>query len=347
MKSIQIIFLLTIFSLNNIISRGQEVKPEYDTAYIQSYHDYLVITGVSVYNSNSIDIADNLNKEISFATNLPFYFGIAIDYKWFTFEYTKNIKTQLDKNKGKTDSRGIGIGITGRKFWFRSFYKDYEGYFMENPEYDNPEFNEEIDPYPLRPDLHSRIFFANLNYGFNSRKFSNTASLWQLERQKKGAGSFTIGLSAAFTKVEADSALILPKWEANFNPDALITNYHYTMIGINGGYLRTFPMFKKRRFFLSLAFVPGFSYQFGEARIENNPMPVKKNLFGGQAETRIVLGYIHEKWYTSLSANFYSFSNAFAQENSIVQGYNFLRIVYGRKIKVKETKSSFLKKIGL
>jgi len=347
MKRFLIISFLIFLPIKGFILLGQETIPIYDTSFIQSYRDYLVLTMVAVYNSNNISFTDNKQDDISFTTNLPFYFGLAADYKWLTFEFTKNINTSPNNNKGETDSRSIGIGITGRKFWFRSFWKDYQGYFMENPEYDNPEFNEEIDPFPLRPDLHTKILFANLNYGFNYKRFSNTASLWQLEKQKKRAGSFTVGLSAGYTEMQADSALVLSKWETNFNPNSLITNYQFTWIGLNGGYLYTFPMFKRKHYFISLAFIPGLSYQFGKANIENNPLPLKKNSLGVQTETRFVFGYNHEKWYASFSASLYAISNSFVQDNSIAHGYNFLRFVYGRKIKVRESKSDFHRKIGL
>ena len=340
-------FYFLIFLISDFIVYGQDETPGYDTAYIQSYRDYLVLTLVGVLNSNTVSIADNTDKEITFSTNLPFYFGFSVDYKWLTFEFTKNINTSPDELKGETNSHSLGFGITGRKFWFRTFWKDYEGYYMENPDYDNPDFDEEVDPFPLRPDLHTAIFFANLNYGFNYRRYSNTASLWQLEKQKKSAGSFTIGLSAGHTEMQADSALVLSKWELNFNHNALITNYQFNWIGLNGGYLHTFSMFKRKRFFVSLALIPGVSFQFGKAHIENSTELLKKIGIGAQTETRLVLGYNSQKWYTSLSVNSYAISNAFVQDNSIVHGYNFLRIVYGRKFRIRETKSEFLKKIGL
>lgn len=218
---------------------------------------------------------------------------------------------------------------------------------MSNPEYYDPDFNPEMDEYLLRPDLHTRIYFANINYGFNYRKFSNMASLWQLERQKKSAGSFTAGLSFAYINYISDSSLIMPEWEVNFNEDALIKEFNLTVIGINGGYLHTFSMFKRRRLFISLALIPGLSYQAGKAFYESRDNPTRKNMIGLQNEARLVLGYNHKRWYTSLSTIGYLIVNSFAKENAIDQNYAFFRFMVGYKFKVPESKSPFLKKIGL
>jgi len=331
----------------SIYANAQKLEPLYDTAYIESFRDYMIISLVTVRNSNDITIKDNSGDEIVFSTNTPFYFGFAMDYKWFTLEYTTSFNKYGNIKYGKTNSQSIGFGLTGRKFWFRNFWKKYDGYYMSNPEYYDPDFNPQTDEYILRPDLHNRIYFANLNYGFNYLKFSNMASLWQLEKQKKSAGSFTLGLSFAYNEYSSDSALIIPEWEDNFNNDALIAKFNLMLIGINGGYLHTFSLFKRRRLFISLALIPGLSFQTGKTFHENGTNLHRKNMIGLQNEARFVLGYNHERWYTSLSTIGYFIANNFAKDNSINQDYTFFRFMIGYKFKLPEIKSSFLKKLGL
>ena len=341
-----LLFLLFIGS-GEINIFAEDTIPEYDTNYIKSYHNYFVITLVAIWNSNNINITDNNNDDVVFTTNMPWYFGFAVDYKWFTLELTKNLNTYPDNNKGQTESKSIGFGITGRKFWFRNFWKIYKGYYMQNPEYFNPNFNEEIDPFPVRTDLKTKIYFANLNYGFNYKRYSNIASLWQLEKQKKSAGSFTAGLSFAFTEYSADSTLIEPEWRENFEDDALINHYNLTVLGINGGYLHTFSMFHKRKIFISFALIPGLSYQTGKATLDGQQDSKRKQMLGFQNEFRVVLGYNHNRWYSSFSANFHSISNKFSETNTLFQNYSFIRFMLGYKIKTHETKSKFLKKLKL
>jgi len=346
-KRIFLLFFIGSF-LTNMQALAQDTIPNYDTSYIESYRDYMVITLVSVWNANNVRITDNHGDDVSFATDMPWHFGFAVDYKWITLELTRNLdKKYAETARTATEAKSFGFGLTGRKFWFRNFWKKYKGYYMQNPDYFNPNFDPLVDEYPERSDLETTIYFANLNYGFNYRRFSNTASLWQLEKQKKSAGSFTAGLSFAYTRYGADSSLIIPEWRENFEEDAIIKSYNLTLFGVNGGYLHTFSMFRKKNLFISLALIPGLSYQVGKAVVGEEEIEVKRESIGTQTELRFVLGYNHKRWYTSFSGNFYLISNNFAEKNTIFQDYSFLRFMLGYKIKLRKTKSRFLKELRL
>ena len=347
-KRIVLLFFISLLSVE-LHASSQDTVPNFDTAYIKSYRDYLVVTLVSVYNANSVSINDNFGDDVSYGTDVPWSFGFAVDYKWLTLELTRSFNKEKYAETAlvATKVKSFGFGLTGRKFWFRNFWKKYKGYYQQNPEYLNPGYDPMLDEYPKRKDLETTIYFANLNYGFNYRRYSNTASLWQLEKQKKSAGSFTAGLSFGYIRYGADSSLIKYEWRDNFEEGALIKSYDLTLFGINGGYLHTFSMFRKKNLFLSLALIPGLSYQTGKAVVGDEEKEVKKEGVGSQTELRFVLGFNHKKWYTSLSGNFYLISNNFAEKNTIFQNYSFVRFVVGYKIKMRETKSKLLKKLRL
>lgn len=173
------------------------------------------------------------------------------------------------------------------------------------------------------------------------------ASLWQLEKQKKSAGSFTVGLSYANLKYEADSTLVLSKWRDNFEEDALIRKYTMNLIGLNAGYLHTFSIFKRKRLFVSAALIPGLSYQWAKAELENNLPDVDKEMIGFHTEARLVLGYNCKRWYTSLSGQLYVITNNISDNSTISQDYTFIRLMFGYKFKVRESNIAFLSKIGL
>lgn len=343
-----ILLIISLSVLFNTANSQQEEIPEYDTSYIESYRDYMVITLVSIWNSSSVYITDNNGKTIDFTTDRPWDFGFAFDYKWLTFEYSNNINRNYHKTANvNTKARSFGFGLTGRKFWFRNFWKKYKGYYMANPYYNDEPFDPTVDNYPQRNDLSTSIYFANLNYGFNYKRYSNMASMWQLEKQKKSAGSFTAGLSYANIRYKADSTLVLKKWRDNFEDDALIKSYSLNLIGLNAGYLHTFAMFKRKRLFLSGALIPGLSYQWAKAKLENNLPEVNKEMIGFQTNIRIVLGYNCNRWYTSLSGNLYVITNNISENSSISQDYTFIRFMVGYKFKVKNSSVPFFSKIGL
>lgn len=321
--------------------------PGYDTNYVKSFRDYFVLTLVSANTNNNIAVFDTTNNEVSFATNLPFSFGIALDYRWFTLEYTSTFGRTGDPKKGETKMSSLGFGLTGRKFWFRNFYQKTQGYYLENPEYFYPDFNALTDDYPSRSDMRSTLYYANVNYGFNHRRFSNMASLWQLERQKKSAGSFTVGVSFSIASYGADSALVPSKYQSFFSGSDFITDFDFLMLGLNGGYLHTFAFGKKRKLFISLALVPGLSYQSGSSYSNVTDETKNQQTIGAHGEARLIFGYNGDRFYGSVSSVSYVVSSSFHDSNPFTQGYSFFRFVVGYKFLMPEHKIRVLKKIGL
>ncbi len=342
-------YFLTLFLFCTAVAAQDSIfiNPGYDTSYIKSFRDYLVVTLVSSAVSNDVSVTDTAGQDVTFATNVPTSFGLAVDYKWFTAEYTSTFGRTGDSDKGNTTMQSIGFGLTGRKFWFRNFYQKTQGYYLENPQYFYPEFNPSTDTYPYRGDIRATMYWASLNYGFNHKKFSNQAALWQLERQKKSAGSFTSGVTFSYASYQADSALIPEKYQRLFEKDEFFTNFDFGMIGANFGYLHTFALGKSRKFFISLALIPGVSYQQGKAYSTETKVAKLDGDVGFHAESRLVFGYNADTWYTSLSSSGYAVTTSFDHANPFAQGYGFVRIVFGLKFKLPETKSTFLKKIGL
>ncbi|MFM2206514.1 MAG: hypothetical protein RL213_489 [Bacteroidota bacterium] len=321
--------------------------PDYDTAYIKSFRDDLVITLVSASSSNSISATDKQGKSLTYSTNLPSAIGIGIDYKWLTAEYTSSFGMSGEAGKGYTSSTGLGFGLTGRKWWFRNFYRNTQGYFLTNPEYFDPQFDPATGTYPLRGDVSNTVYYATLNYGFNHRRFSNIAALWQLERQKKSAGSFTAGISFSKALHLSDSALFPEQFENRFEAGEAITEFGFSMYGINFGYLHTFAFTKSRKWFLSLLFIPGISFQQGDAKFEDTDSRITKSAWGLHTESRVTTGYNGDRWYVSLTGVSYLITSEFEGTNPLSQGYSFGRFAVGRRFGMKPAKSGILRKLGL
>lgn len=340
-------FVLTVLSTLVTAQEAPWQDPGYDTNYVKSFKDYMVVTLVSATTNNALSVTDAASNQITFQTNQPYAFGLALDYKWFTAEYTSTFGRTGVPEKGFTKMNSMGFGLTGRKFWFRNFYQRTAGYYLANPTYFNPDFNPATDIYPQRADVQSSVYFANLNYGFNHRRFSNMAALWQLERQKKSAGSFTTGLCFSHANYRADSALVPRNGQPQFTGTDFITDFTFTMFGINAGYLHTFAFTKSRKFFISLALIPGISYQTGSGMGEGAQGQLYKSNWGAHAEGRLVFGYNGDTWYTSVSSVAYAVSSHFENVNPFTQGYSFFRFVAGYKLFVPKHDIKILKKIGL
>ncbi len=336
-----------MLNLNGQIFDTTKHAPVYDTTYIKSFRDNLVVTLVSAANSNVVGVVDSAGNTVDFAANLPASFGIGLDYKWLTFEYTSSFGNLGDPKKGETSAQSIGFGLTMRKVWFRNFYQQMHGYHMVDPTYINPDFDPTIDNYPYRPDVRTTIYYASVNYGFNYRRYSHMASMWQLERQRKRAGSFTAGISYAYNSYGADSSLVPSEVQDRFSSQDFLVGYFRNIIGVNIGYLYTFAFGNDGKFFISLALIPGLSYQHERAYFDNGEPSRSLNGIGFHSEFRGSLGYNGDKWYTTASLAAYIIESSFEGQNPGSVGYGFGRFVVGYKFTLPETKSPFLKKFGL
>lgn len=346
MKHYCIVSLFLVLT-TTCFAQEKELNGGIDTNYIKSFRDDLVLTFVGTSAGNQLSSNDLNGKTITYSTNLPTSFGLGIDYKWLTIEYASSFGRTGPPEKGYTDMRSVGFGLTGRKLLFRNFYHQTHGFYLTNPEYINPSFNPATDNYPFRSDVQSTVYYATLNYCFNHRKFSSIASLWQLERQQKSAGSFITGVSFSLAGYQSDSALFPQRLKNNFEKEDAITDFKYALYGVNAGYVHTFAFGRSRKFFLSLGLIPGISFQSGSSYSTTSGNRLYKNTVGLHTEARYSLGYNGDKWYAALCGTSYAVTSTFEGENPLAQGYFFSRIAIGHKFKMKETKLPFLQRLGL
>lgn len=321
--------------------------PGFDSSYIDSFKGDLTLTLVGQSTNNDIILKNVLRDEITFATNVPFTYGLALDYRWLSLEFTSSLGRTPDNNKGFTLLRNFGFGITMRKFLFRNFYQSSQGYYLTNPGYFNPDFNPSTDIYPHRDDLRSSVYYATLNYVFNYKTFSSLAALWQLERQKKSAGTFVTGLTYSYATYQADSSLVPPEYQYLFLGNNNINTLFFNLYGANFGYMHTFVLAKNYRFFLSLGIIPGISYQHATAYYDKNLGKGSNSDLGIHAEGRMVAGYNADNWYTAISVVGYTLSGRIQDVNPYNQGFSWVRFVVGYRFKMFEHNSEQLKKIGL
>lgn len=316
----------------------------FDSSYIKSYYSKLCITALSIAKNNTFTVNNLVNSsDITYSTNKVVTYGFALDYKWLALELTLPIRaiSREDPELGSTNGFGFTFGFTKRRLWFRTFYQDNKGYYLSS---DFNDFNKRKNKDKIRPDIRNEIFFASLYYGFNYKKFSYMAALWQIEKQKKSAASFTGGITFAKDRISGDSSLIprpLLEGDSTLTPFTSNGNYYYA---INFGGAGTVVIAK--HFFLSGTFIPGISLQHGTWKDENGNS-FKKNLVSSFAlDLKIGGGYVGDKFYCGL--NFFSNQlTSYGQGESleISQDYVNFRIFAGYRFTVPQIK--FLRKVWL
>jgi len=345
----RLLFLWLLLLISSEILAGEkdstnQDQTKYDTNYIKSYRDWFHITAVSVNKQTGLSMVNiNETKDLSFSTNNPFEYGLAIDYEWITFEYTHTIKGLefANKKKGESSSSSLRFGLTGRKFRMSTFYRYTIGFHMENVEDWVPDWFDYNNAYPYHEDLESFVLAFSLYYTFNHKRYSNTAALWQIDRQLKSAGSPVIGfqtnlegifaLSPLFTSDSLSKKFLNVSEAANFK------------VGLTGGYMHTFAI--KKRFYIHLALLQGFLYSVGTTTYFDSEESIHSKTLGISIYGRITAGYNGDKWYGGFFYVGDAFINDVLSDNYESTSYDYYRIYVGYRFPIK--KRPWMKKFYL
>ncbi len=317
--------------------------PGYNSNYIKSYYDDLCLTIPAVLKGSELVFNGNNGTDLNYQTNMPINYGFGIDYRWLTFEYTRSVPvlSSIDPKRGQTEAWGFGFGLTGRKFWFKNFIEVYQGYHLSNSEVIDPNYlQNHQSEYYFRPDITTLSYFASLNYGFNHRKFSNTASLWNLEQQKKSAGSWTVGTSFGFDIMLGDSAFVPGAVKSEFEGIEDLQIVVSSFLGINFGYLYQWVIVDN--YVLSAALIPGLSLQSADIGFTDGTSRSFSNTLGGHSEFRLGFNYSNDIWYGGATLSSYAITNDQYINTPLDQVFSYYRFFVGYRFKIKRTR--FMKK---
>lgn len=310
-----------------------------DTSYITSYYDNLQITGVSILKGHTTIISDReTGKRLMFAPNTGNTFGLGVDYKIFTFEFSRAIQGLFspDPMKGRSESFGFRFGLTGRKWLFSGLLQGYNGLYIKNPEEIIKGWDPEVNGYPNREDLSSFTLLLSLNYVFNPAQYSNMAALWQIDRQKKSAGSFMGGLTIRANSIASDSSIIPTKVFTDFPEVNRVQLGSNGTIGINFGYGHNFV--HRRRWFANIMFVPGINFQNGFLKYTDGTSVAYDSKAGLHGDFRLITGYNGERYYWGLHYANYFLNKAFEERVSMSEQSTYFRIFAGIRFVVHKNK---------
>ncbi|MEZ4806903.1 MAG: DUF4421 family protein [Flavobacteriales bacterium] len=331
-------------TVRNLLNGDSLAPPDYDTTYITNYRSDLVISVLARYQLIDVDLEQDEGDGLSYSTNTNEQYGFGINYKWLSAEVTFNVPAldQYDPAFGKTTSKGFGLGYTGRRLWLRGFWSNATGYYLNDPQRWISDWNEG-DAQIVRPDLSSTTYLLSGNYALsNKRRYSQNAALFQLERQKRSAGTFVVGLSGWLTTVEGDSSLIRPALVDTFRLATGFTSVDRTLINASFGYTHTFAFWTKG--FINVAVMPGLAYARQTITTTTNEK-LSGTGVASATEFKFGAGFNGDRWYTAITTSVYYSTSAIAEELSLATNYVFARFALG--IRLGGPRSGMLQKIGL
>jgi len=319
--------------------------PRYDTTYIHSHRSAFSIGYVSSVQNAVISVKDSLGRELDHSTNNPTQYGLGFSLGWLSGEFTFSIPgvSIADPQKGETDSRNYGLGITGRRLIGRAFFNSSKGFFPEQAAVADSTWRPG-EPYPVRPDIHSNTFLASANYALSrKRRFSFKAALYQTERQKRSTGTFLAGGTVWINDIRSSEPFVPAEASASFVGNTAFDRVRRTVIGATIGYTHSFVILRKA--FISATVVPGLSAQQQRIAISGGSAEESDWRLGGVAEIKFGVGYNGDRFYTALTGANYFSSGTTADGLNITTGFRFARFTVGMRI--KQPDSGFLRGLGL
>ncbi|MES2761140.1 MAG: DUF4421 family protein [Bacteroidota bacterium] len=202
-----------------------------------------------VYPEVSVNVSNRMfgkGEKFKYKPAMPGVVGLSLKIKkvYISAAIQLPASEQLKKTYGDTKFRNININILGRVVSWGLFYRDYKGFYLKDYEAYYPGWNKDSLGFPKSPGL--RIIEGGLNLGFNFNKnFSMNAAFSQGERQKKSAGSFLMGITERYQRIEADTSFVPPSQGALYpNLDKFkYGNFTSSILYLGFGYQFVFKKF--------------------------------------------------------------------------------------------------------
>ncbi len=328
--------LYICYSLFFYYGAKAQKKLGYDSTYISKYPNQLCITLVGSKSTSGIDVLNQNGpwKTISYLTNTTRSWGVGIDYKWITFELTHNLGFLFphDESKGKSTYNSLNFGLTKQKWWLKTYIRHYKGMYWSNVEDLFPKYYSLFKDIPVRNDLENTIVYLGLNYSFNHKKYSHMASLWQLDTQKKSAGSFILGASLVAYGMKADSSILPGVFQNQFGVDATVKESVASNFIFSLGYVHTFVYRKK--FFLHLSAIPGFAIQTNSSQLQNGDIKTYRSKLGIASEGTFSIGYNGPKYYVGFCSSSHFFTGNLESGGVLDFNYSYNRFFIGKRFNV-------------
>ncbi len=247
----------------------------YDSLYVKKFPQKLTIRyGISTKNTSfsitPANKADTLDaNSIVYRPNIHTFFNIGGSWKFLGGSLSFKIPKSEEEIRlyGKTNYTDFRFGLMKKKFASSFFYKQYQGFYIDDPSTIYPE-REKGQGYPQRTDIIYTSFGIEGYYVFKWKKYSLNAAFRQSEKQMKGAGSFMLKGDFSYIGIEGDSTFI-PYTQAKYYSEmkGLRGSGFFSGV-ISGGY--TYVFIFGKHWFLTPFLFTGFGYQLKGFLVDQN-----------------------------------------------------------------------------
>ena len=310
-----IFFGIILFTLSGNSVKAQSIgkfeRVKLDTNYVEAYKDELTVRAYVSRKQNGYNLSNRLfSPWIKYKTNDNLLLGMGYTYSFLTLNLAVKMPfiNQDDHLYGESKYFDLQAHSIFRSYIVDLYLQWNKGYYISNPEDLVPNWSAS-SAFPQRGDLRTHILGLNVQYLFNSSRYSYKASFLQNEFQKRSAGSPIVGVEAYWMLGMADSVLVggyIPP--SGFLEDNPFNQVDIMNVGINGGYAYTFV--SKEKLFLSLSTVFGISGGYNQVHHTASSVTTNMGISAGFTNsTRISLGYNTKRYYVGLSYIHFTMTN--------------------------------------
>lgn len=320
------LILLILFCLTE---KGLKAQVSVDTNFIERFRDQPHLTFEFMRRGQAIELRSPSMPaaRIVYHPNTLVNFNVSFDYRWLSLSVGL-FRLKANPGRGETSQFSLRASFSGKHIWNSNFIQVYNGFYLANPTLAEPEWTPG-SPYPLRPDLTSFTLFSNLDYCFTPQKFSYRAALWQLDRQRKSAGSFILGASYRLHLINSDNSrtLVPDSLFEVFEPRHRLVAQRISNLTFHGGYFHTFVI--QKTWFISLYYLPGISIQNGIFLSGDGYTRNFRSKLSGASEFRFIAGFNGDNWFGGISHHSLAFTGNRNIEMWVEDNYSAVRIFAG------------------
>lgn len=322
---------------------GDMEQVKYDTSYIKAYKDELTTRVFLSRKQNGYNLTERLfSPWLQYRTNDNLLLGIGYTYSFLTLNLSVKMPfiNKDDDVYGESKYIDLQSHFINRSYIVDLYLQWNKGYYIKNPEDVFPNYINQSGK-PLRGDLRTNMIGLNLQYLFNSERYSYKASFLQNQFQKKSAGSPIIGIEAYWMLGMSDSLTVggdIPG--SGFLDDRPYNQADIFNGGINGGYAYTFVW--RESLYFSLSSSIGLAAGYNWIHNTNTSETYKTGITLGINNTsRISMGYNNASYYLGLSFLRFTMANQVGENHNWINYHtghirlNFVkRFITKRPIKI-------------
>lgn len=305
-QTIFVLLMLTgFFSYSQKKSKTKEVKAPKEKKEkplpenIETFPKNFLIRPRFVYPIVSVNVSSRLlgkGDKFTYLPAMPGVVGLALKIKKVYISAAIQLPASegLKQKYGSSKFRNININIHGRVMQWGLFYRDYKGFYLSNYQNYYPNYNVDSLGYPKSPGL--RIIESGLNLAWNfNRNFSMNAAFSQGERQKRGAGSFLLGFTERYQRIDADTSFV-PAGQGDKYPNLdnlQYGNFFSTILSLGAGY-----QFVVKKFHFTPVCMAGAGWQIQSyAQTKRNKLRMNWPTY---ASVKAQLGYNGDHFFANI-----------------------------------------------